>query len=1587
MTDILGAALGAVGRAAKPLEPAIDFLAPARTNQGGADLSIGGLINSVGRGLQNTIDEGLVGLGSAAYNAVTMRGMSARDRLLLGGLALAGGAMSARAIHAGWKANQPVRMHARTMRAPSTSLGGYGDLTDRLGDPQRFVDNSDEARDLLYQRPGINRKQAQILASDDGVSVARGFAEFDLNDDVRLAAAAGLFETYASRVPEGARGAQIDWARFAFAIDSGKVRGTPGNARVKKLWRAATEAPETLKPEEAEELFSYVQLLGDRTDGITADDFSVGLAGRIEHVDFADGDVRFYVSHPVGWDDGASVDPYTRAKRLQQLNVRQLADRGHKMIRQLFDIGDQQYKLFQETGQTDLPKGMHLGRDWYPVALEDTKKAFGVDDGDALDRAVAAVSFLSEAEEWATNVYKARRILDLAGDVSDEDFQAWLRHGVTPDAYDTKIARHQYAGTRAKEHERRFAQIWETVKKGPPGEGGFKVDEITMKKVLRLYGGVEPVDDVFRSTKARKQKNFYLNIRHPDYDWPVTIDRHAYDAFYGMDAGIQDRPIDAAIGAGDQTYDVIADTYRAVAREIAEESGEQVLPHQVQAVVWEVWRILKGTAGRDGWGARLDGASAPTPFMMTLPGETSNPVFDALMGKSGLTGALGQDLSGPVPVTLLEASDVHGLSAVSVGDDYVVLADMDDKVAAAVRTKTPGVIGDDRIARWVDSQPLKVRSMDEFVATATEDVHWVETTLASDHVGGVHPALRPTNTIVAYVDDGAKLRTPPGVKARRAGRASIQTQNLSYERLGPDDIDPKKWRGKDSPLNTHAWAGISAELNDGQIAALGIADYDKVGYTNQLRAELLRRGYKPIETNGVYGGAEEASFIVFGISPREAREIGEMFNQESVLTNDGLIYNRAIDSPDAGRLRRPLNMEIDPPGPKDKSELYDRSELVIGNRRLRFRQNFDWEGGETEDIVDDLMDQRVTKNRERVEIDIPAGRNIHELVTDLEGRGFKDISVYANRDQLPGFDRAYERVVTDGSSVTVVRTADGAISDPHGSHVFTRSASGLPKRPKKPVPPGWTTTGDGVAIAGNTLLIDGRFPTGNVEFTGPFRARLNGQSPIAWGYVNGSLTPIFDEAELNSGRFEATIKGDKITPADESDVTGAIRAHQALRDAGYPQAVLSNDKGNVKKMKLVTSAGTFSFGEEKVTTASSEVVTTRNGLAAVQWHNDRKVPRFERLYGLQLDVGWRSGRQQHALDGAMVQQLEEGVGLVFNEHEPVIHRARLIGITTENVNKKDPAYAYFPFAPDQRIVVTRQFWEDQARFERQLAEDRASGWLSPRVEPTARSIIVHELGHVMHLSARMGEGMVNNSNLEREVLALVGGKRNLRTVAEREISTTAGVEISELIAESVSEVLLADRPSKLAKDVYAVLTDHLGDYMKHHNMRPQAQPVGPPVAPRKVSAAVAPVLEPSVTVTDPKFWGGGLAAMFPSDSLSVPAPFPSAAKHKKLQAYDQELVNEAVRAGVTTEIDPRSLYATQPSVTRDGVRHYLESPDVLYADQTQAGNQTPVIYRRDEGNGRVRNLILSGTHRAAAALAAGRPLTAIVVDGPWGSPR
>lgn len=106
--------------------------------------------------------------------------------------------------------------------------------------------------------------------------------------------------------------------------------------------------------------------------------------------------------------------------------------------------------------------------------------------------------------------------------------------------------------------------------------------------------------------------------------------------------------------------------------------------------------------------------------------------------------------------------------------------------------------------------------------------------------------------------------------------------------------------------------------------------------------------------------------------------------------------------------------------------------------------------------------------------------------------------------------------------------------------------------------------------------------------------------------------------------------------------------------------------------------------------------------------------------------------------------------------------------------------------------------------------------------------------------------------------------------------------------------------------------------------------------------------------------------------------------------FKQELVNETVRGLMRgeahpEEIDPVHLFKNQPNVTLGGVSHYVNHPDwwqrgETYADSGQAGNKVPIIYERTSPqHGHRERYILSGHHRAAAALGLGIPLIGRIV--------
>ena len=132
------------------------------------------------------------------------------------------------------------------------------------------------------------------------------------------------------------------------------------------------------------------------------------------------------------------------------------------------------------------------------------------------------------------------------------------------------------------------------------------------------------------------------------------------------------------------------------------------------------------------------------------------------------------------------------------------------------------------------------------------------------------------------------------------------------------------------------------------------------------------------------------------------------------------------------------------------------------------------------------------------------------------------------------------------------------------------------------------------------------------------------------------------------------------------------------------------------------------------------------------------------------------------------------------------------------------------------------------------------------------------------------------------------------------------------------------------------------------------------------------------------FKGKSLDEVFTGDTRV--SPFPSPGRRKDLKDYDEQAVGDAIRGGVTSPVDPATLHSNQPMITRAGVEHYHSGREGVFADGHQLANDHPVVYHRETEQGTT-SILLSGTHRATAALMKGEPLNVIQVRGGYGGPR
>lgn len=130
-------------------------------------------------------------------------------------------------------------------------------------------------------------------------------------------------------------------------------------------------------------------------------------------------------------------------------------------------------------------------------------------------------------------------------------------------------------------------------------------------------------------------------------------------------------------------------------------------------------------------------------------------------------------------------------------------------------------------------------------------------------------------------------------------------------------------------------------------------------------------------------------------------------------------------------------------------------------------------------------------------------------------------------------------------------------------------------------------------------------------------------------------------------------------------------------------------------------------------------------------------------------------------------------------------------------------------------------------------------------------------------------------------------------------------------------------------------------------------------------------------------YGSKDTALLFGEGQTTTTPWPRGGKSKSGPTYDRGAVDKAMQSPPQLDdYDPRKLHATQPSLSRQHVEYYMgdeyKNTGRTSADQGNVGNQFPTVYHSPNGQ----RLLLSGHHRAAAALLQGQPLRA---RGVWPS--
>lgn len=225
----------------------------------------------------------------------------------------------------------------------------------------------------------------------------------------------------------------------------------------------------------------------------------------------------------------------------------------------------------------------------------------------------------------------------------------------------------------------------------------------------------------------------------------------------------------------------------------------------------------------------------------------------------------------------------------------------------------------------------------------------------------VHPALRESykkgienqktqlnqllnNAKISIQDTEGKYTQAKEVPVADSGKTSTTTQkdnitlpdsgitttrDSQWDQNTKDTLPESSFESEDQfkqTLTTGQWGMLTAENPNAQQVS------DDQNFNNNERAIkwLKERGYNPQPIFGKYGNSENSLFVE-GLTKQDAQEFATEFNQKSVATNEGLVYQNGDMNP----------IKKGSESFESKPDMY--SSIKIGDKLIDYSVDYDWD--------------------------------------------------------------------------------------------------------------------------------------------------------------------------------------------------------------------------------------------------------------------------------------------------------------------------------------------------------------------------------------------------------------------------------------------------------------------------------------------------------------------------------------------------------------------------------------------------------------------------------------------------------------------